>query len=396
MKMATGSAGVSFSKAPLKREADATPSQIDRHLKKIRPSVGEALDRALSSKKLGVKQATELLRVEGLELQLLVLTANWVRHQLVGDVVTYVVNRNINHSNICVGTCRFCAFRRPLNHAEAYVLNRGQIVKKVQEAVERGATEVCIQGGLHPSFGIEHYLNILQAVREVSSTIHIHAFSPAELDHIARREGLRVQEVIKTLHEAGLDSVPGTAAEILVERVRKIICPNKLGVKRWMEIITTCHRLGLPTTATMLYGTIETPKERAEHLVLLRSIQTQTWGFTEFVPLAFMPYQTALYLQGKVSSPPSLTDSLRLHAVARLVLARYINHIQASWVKLGPRGAQLMLLGGADDLGGTLLEENITRAAGGKLQAMAPQELERLALEVGRTPRRRTTTYELL
>jgi 7,8-didemethyl-8-hydroxy-5-deazariboflavin synthase CofH subunit len=274
------------------------------------------------------------------------------------------------------------------------VLSREQIKAKVRAAVQFGATEVCIQGGLHPDFRLEHYVGILRAVREVSQNIHIHAFSPAELDHIAKWEGLSVKEVIKRLREAGLNSVPGTAAEILVDRVRSIICPKKLSSERWIEIIKACHRLGLPTTATMLYGHVETPHERAQHLALIREIQRETKGFTEFVPLAFVPYNTELWREGKVLKPPSLWESLRVHAVARLMLAGFVDNIQTSWVKLGPRGAQLMLCAGANDLSGTLLEENITHAAGGRHQAMLPAQLERLIREMGRVPAQRTTMYQ--
>lgn len=355
----------------------------------------EILERALAGEELTVGEGERLLQAGGEELLALARVADEVRRRRVGDVVTYVKNRNINFTNVCAGSCKFCAFRRLPSDPDAYVLTRGQIVDKVREALEFGATEVCIQGGLHPEFGLEEYLAILQAVRSVSPSIHIHAFSPAELDHIAGHEGLSIEETISALREAGLNSVPGTAAEVLVDRVRNIICPKKISARRWVEIITTCHRLGLPTTATMLYGTVETPRERAEHLALIRDVQRSTWGFTEFVPLAFMPYNTPLWRDGE-RSPPSILEGLRVHATARLMLAGYIDNIQASWVKLGPRGAQLTLRAGANDLGGTLLEENITRAAGGRRQAMTPKQLEQLISELGRIPRQRTTTYELI
>lgn len=358
------------------------------------PEFEEILQRALANEELSVDDGERLFQAEGEELHALVRAADEVRRRKVGDIVTYVVNRNINFTNICVGSCKFCAFRRSHSDSDAYVLTHKQIEAKVREALVLGATEVCVQGGLHPEFGLGDYLNVLRTIREVSPDIHIHAFSPAELDHIARQEGLPVEEVIKTLRDAGLNSVPGTAAEILTNRVRSVICPGKITTERWVEIITTCHRLGLPTTATMLYGTIETFRERAEHLVILRQIQQVSGGFTEFVPLPIMPYNTPLWNQYIVQSPPSLADSLRVHAVARLMLAGYINNIQASWVKLGPREVQLMLMAGANDLGGTLLEENITRAAGGNMQKMMPNQLKQLILELGRTPCQRTTTYE--
>ena len=356
----------------------------------------EILERALACEQLSVDEGERLFRAENGELRALVRAADEVRRRRVGDAVTYVVNRNINFTNICAGGCKFCAFRRSAGDPDAYVLTPGQIATKVREALAFGATELCVQGGLHPEFGLEDYLNILRTIRGISPTIHIHAFSPAELNHIAEREGLRIERVIENLRDAGLNSVPGTAAEILVDRVRSVVCPKKIGTSRWIETIRACHRLGLPTTATMLYGHVETPRERAQHLALIRDIQRETWGFTEFVPLAFVPGNTQLQREGVVLRMSNLADSLRVHAVARLMLAGFIDNLQASWVKLGPRGAQLMLCAGANDLGGTLFEENITRAAGGGTRTMTQGELERLILGLGRMPKQRTTTYGFL
>jgi len=356
----------------------------------------EILQRALAGEELGIGEGERLLEAESEELLALIRTADEVRRRSVGGIVTYVINRNLNFTNICEGSCKFCAFRRSPDDPDAYVLTPEQIEAKVREAVKFGATEVCIQGGLHPEFGLEDYLAILRTVRSVSKTIHIHAFSPAELDHIAGQEELSIEEVIKTLRGAGLNSVPGTAAEILVDRVRAIICPKKLSTGEWIKIIKTCHRLGLPTTATMMYGHVETARERAQHLALVRDIQRETGGFTEFVPLAFLPSNTPLQRAGIVRSSPSIVDDLRVHAVARLMLAGWIDNIQASWVKLGPKLAQLMLSAGANDLSGTLMEENISRAAGGRGQAMLPEQLEGLILEIGRVPRQRSTTYDIL
>lgn len=356
----------------------------------------EILERALAGEELTIKEGERLLWAGGPELRALVAVADEVRRRTVGDTVTYVVNRNVNFTNICVGSCKFCAFRRSLGDPNAYVLRPEQIQAKVQEALRFGATEVCIQGGLHPDFGLEGYIYILRAVRSVSPNIHIHAFSPAELDHISKQEGLRIEKVITGLRDAGLNSVPGTAAEILVDRVRTIICPKKISTGRWVEIVKACHRSGLPTTATVLYGHIEIPYEQAKHLAMIRDIQRETQGFTEFVPLGFMPRNTQLEREGIVTNPPSLAHGLRIHAVARLMLAGYVNNVQASWVKLGPPGAQLMLKAGANDLSGTLMEENISRAAGGEKQAMLPKQLERLIRNLGRIPKQRTTTYDII
>jgi 7,8-didemethyl-8-hydroxy-5-deazariboflavin synthase CofH subunit len=368
---------------------DIVPAELDLEFEGI-------LERALAGEELSIEEGERLLRAEGSELRALVTVADEVRRRTVGDIVTYVVNRNLNFTNICVGSCKFCAFRRSPDAPNAYVLTPRQIQGKVREALEFGATEVCIQGGLHPNFGLDEYVSILQAVRSVSPDIHIHAFSPAELNHIAEQDGLSIDKVIEILRGAGLDSVPGTAAEILVDRVRSIICPKKISASQWVDIIKKCHNLGLPTTATILYGHVETPYEQAKHLATIREIQRETRGFTEFVPLGFMPQNTKLKREGIVLEPPSLVHSLRIHAVARLMLAGYVNNVQASWVKLGPTGAQLMLKTGANDLSGTLLEENITRAAGGGQQVMLPRELEQLILELGRIPRQRTTTYKLI
>ena len=360
----------------------------------IDPEFEDILERVRAGEELNVAEGERLLQAEGLELFALVKAADEVRRRTVGDIVTYVVNRNINFSNICVGSCKFCAFRRSMDDADAYVLTPEKIASKVREAVKFGATEVCIQGGLHPEFRLENYIAILRAVRSVSQSIHIHAFSPGELDYVANLEKISVKDVIEILRDHGLNSIPGTAAEMLVDRVRAIICPKKINTDRWVEIIKTCHRLGLPTTATMMYGHVETPRERAEHVSLIREIQRETKGFTEFVLLPFMFYNTQLWREGVVSSSPNVLENLRVHAVSKLMLAGFIDNIQTSWVKLGPRGAQLMLCAGANDLGGTLMEEKITRAAGGRKQAMLPRELERLILELGRIPMQRTTTYK--
>lgn len=355
----------------------------------------EIFKKPLRGEEIGVDEAERLMKATGSELSGLLITADRIRERSVGDVVTYVVNRNINFTNVCISDCKFCAFHRRYGAPDSYLLTPEEVRIKTQEAVRRGATEICMQGGLHPNLKLKDYLSFLRAIRDVSSKIHIHAFSPAEIDHISKQEDIEIVEVIKALRENGLDSVPGTAAEILVPRVRSIICSEKIGTDEWETIIKTCHRLGIRTTATMMYGHVETAKERAEHLAIVREIQRETGGFTEFVPLGFMHRNTALHdMQGSVKREE--IDDLRVHATARLMLAGYIENIQASWVKLGPRLAQRVIRAGANDLSGTLMEENISREAGGKISQMFPEQLEGLIRDAGRVPRQRTTMYELL
>jgi len=354
----------------------------------------EILEEVASGRKLQPADVERLLQARGKEVLLLAKKADEVREKQVGKMVTYVINRNINFTNICVNNCRFCAFRRHAADPDAFVLTFSEIKQKVKEAVNQGATEVCLQGGINPTLNLDYYLGILRTIKEVSEEVHIHAFSPQEVASLADREGMTVEEVLRLLKREGLGSMPGTAAEILSDRVRAIICPRKISTGKWVEIIETAHRLGIPTTATMMYGTVENMRERAEHLLLLREIQIRTGGFTEFIPLPFVSGRTEL--RGRVSEP-SIPDSLRLHATARLVLGEYIRNIQASWVKLGPRGAQLMLLSGANDLGGVLMEENITREAGGRWgQYLPPKKLRELIWEIGRIPAQRSTLYEIL
>lgn len=321
--------------------------------------------------------------------------ADRARREQVGDRVTYVVNRNINFTNVCTNSCSLCAFRRPLGHPEAYTLDPGEVREKTREAADLGASEVCLQGGLNPKLGLEEYLGYLEAVRDASEDIHIHAYSPAEIDHMSRKSDLTVKETVKKLKSGGLDSVPGTAAEVLVDRVRQVICPDKVNSDRWEEIVRTCHEIEIPTTSTLLYGHIETPRDVSRHLCRLRRIQEDTGGFTEFVPLALSSENTEL---GRKDLARNLgpEDHLRVHAAARLVLSGEIENVQASWVKLGPGLAARALEAGANDLSGTLMEENITLAAGGKIERMEPRELRDLAEGAGRVPRERTTTYDIL
>lgn len=322
----------------------------------------------------------------------LVRIADELRREEKGDVVTYVVNRNINFTNICVGVCKFCAFREELE--KGYLLSMDVLLRKVQEAVENEATEICIQGGLHPHFQVEDYCEIIEMIK-AHFAVHIHAYSPMEIYHMARNSRMSVVDVLRELKRAGLDSIPGTAAEILDDSIRAIICPTKLKTEQWIEIIKTAHRLGIPSTATIMYGHIESLGDRIAHLFKIRELQQETGGFTEFVPLKFMRKNNEL---GKmVVSKPSFLDDVIVHALARVILHPWCTNIQASWVKLGPIDAQRMLYCGVNDLGGTLMEENISRLAGSQVgEYMSPEDFNRLIKDAGRVPRRRTTLYELI
>jgi FO synthase subunit 2 len=332
--------------------------------------------------KITREDALCLLRVDPRQLFLL---ADLIRKEVNGEIVTYVINRNINFTNICVGDCKFCAFRA--SPGRGYVLSKSEILQKVGEAIEMNATEVCIQGGLWDGAKIEDYCEMLEGIKS-KYKIHIHAFSPMEVHYIASKDNMRIKDALKELKRSGLDSMPGTAAEILVDDVRRKICPLKINSNRWIEIIKAAHRLGIPTTSTMMYGHVESEKDRIDHLFKIRRIQRETGGFTEFIPLPFISKNTQL--RGGVS----WMENLKMHALSRIILYPYIKNIQASWVKLGRRLAQISLLCGVNDLGGTLMEENITKAAGGRYgEYMREEEFEGLIYGVGRIARKRTTLY---
>lgn len=316
--------------------------------------------------------------------------ADELRKKAVGDVVTFVVNRNINFTDICINNCKFCSFRNRLG----FKLSLEEIKRKVEEAVEFGCTEVCIQGGLLPNADVEFYVSILQAVRDVSKEIHIHAFSPMEVYHMARNSKMDVADVLKILKEEGLNSMPGTAAEILVDSVRAEICPMKLKTDEWVRIIKEAHKLGIPTTATMMYGHVETWSDRIRHILLIKRIQQETHGFTEFIPLSFMWKNNEL---GQRAKGASGFEDLLVIAIARILLYPEIKNIQASWVKLGLKLAQAALNFGANDLGGTLIEENISKSAGATSgEFLSPDELRELIKRAGRIPRQRDTLYKLI
>ncbi len=363
------------------------------NLLQVKPETEEILRQA-GGRRITEKEALKLMNSSGDDLLALVIAANTLRKSRAGEIVTYVINRNINFTNVCIGNCKFCAFRRDKDDSDAYLLSKRQVIEKSKEAMKLGATEVCIQGGLHPDLDLQYYSDLLRAIkREID--IHIHAFSPMEISYAAEKSGMSIKDALKYLRESGLDSMPGTAAEILDDDVRGIICPKKLTSREWIKIVEEAHKLGIPTTATMLYGHVESHKEQVKHLAALREIQDATKGFTEFVPLSFVHFNTPLYLSGKSKGGATGIEDVNVYAVSRIFLDNFRN-IQASWIKLGRKLAQVMLNFGANDLGGTLMEENISRTAGSNGRMLDKREIERMILEAGKIPRQRDTLYNLL
>lgn len=370
---------------------------MELSLKNLDPELSGALERALSGKAIDEDEALRLLDSSYEEALILALVADQARKASVGDVVTFVVNRNINFTNECIVRCLFCAYSRPLGSPDGYLLSIEEVVSKAYEAWKRGATEVCIQGAINPKVPADYYFKILRKIKEKVPQMHIHAFSPQEVHYIASRLGTTYRDALKALREAGLDSMPGTAAEILDDEVRKVIAPNKITTAQWVEIIKEAHRLGIPTTATMMYGHVDNNVHRVRHMKVVRDLQAETKGFTEFVLLPFVHYRTKLYREGLSRAGTSWLEDLKVHAVARLFFLGYIKNIQASWVKLGPKMAQMMLQAGANDVGGTLMEENISREAGSLYGShMDVRELVELIKGIGRIPAQRTTTYEIV
>lgn len=364
---------------------------------RLTPGVRDALETALTTqdgRALTQEQCLVLANCDGEDLLGLLVAANELRAELAGNLVTYVVNRNINFTNICFVGCKFCAFSRGPREADTYFLTFEQVAKKAVEAWELGATEVCIQGGLPHGLPPYYYRDILRAVKSAVPRMHCHAFSPMEIVYGVELTGMTVHDYLAMLRDNGLDTLPGTAAEILDDRVRDILSRNKLSTAQWSEVITTAHKLGIRSTSTLMYGHVETPEHWVNQLLMLREIQAETGGFTEFVPLGFVHQNTLLFAQGLARSGPTLAEHLKIHALARVVLAGAINNIQVSWVKLNRKLSQLCLHAGANDYGGTLMEENISREAGATAgQYTSPEEFQALILEAGRIPAERNTTY---
>ncbi|HKU85772.1 MAG TPA: 5-amino-6-(D-ribitylamino)uracil--L-tyrosine 4-hydroxyphenyl transferase CofH [Casimicrobiaceae bacterium] len=356
------------------------------------------LRRAMQGEPLDAAEIETLFRARGSGVSEIVAAADALRAQVSGDVVRYVVNRNINYTNVCAYSCRFCAFSKGRAHEQlrgpAYDLALEEVARRVGEARERGATEVCMQGGIHPHYTGETYVALLRAAKEAVPQIHVHAFSPLEIGHGAQTLGVSITAFLARLQAAGLGSLPGTAAEILDDEVRARICKDKVDTRSWLDVIEAAHTVGLRTTATIMFGHVETPSSWARHLIHVRDLQRRTGGFTEFVPLPFVHMEAPMYLRGEARKGPTWRETRLMHAVARLSLHPLIPNIQASWVKAGADGASRLLGAGANDLGGTLMNESISRAAGTQHgQEMPPLAMEQLIGASGRIPRQRTTLY---
>lgn len=364
---------------------------------RMQPAFRAAVERILESQdgsQLSREECSLLANADGDDLLGLLVAADLLRNELAGNIVTYVVNRNINFTNICFVGCKFCAFSRGPRESDTYFLDPQQVAEKAVQAWEMGATEVCIQGGLPRGLPPLYYRDILRAVKSAIPGMHIHAFSPMEITFGVELTGMEMRDYLTMLRDNGLGTLPGTAAEILDDEVRHVLSRNKLSTAQWKDVITTAHSCGIRTTSTLMYGHIETPEHWVNQLLLLRGIQDETGGFTEFVPLGFIHNNTLLFHQGLSRSGPTLAEHLKIHALARFMLAGSINNIQVSWVKLNSKLSQLCLQAGANDYGGTLMEENISREAGATAgQYTSPEDFQSLIRQIGRIPAERNTLY---
>jgi FO synthase len=357
--------------------------------------VREILLAATSGSELTFEQGLVLATADGAELAALVAVADQLRRDTVGDAITYVVNRNINFTNVCFVGCSFCGFGRGPGASDAYSLSFEEVVRRAREAWDRGATEVCVQGGLPRDLDGFFYRDLLRSIKRTIPGMHVHAFSPMEIDYGVAKTGMPLREYLQMMKNEGLGSIPGTAAEILDDRVRQELSPNKLPAARWVEIITTAHELGIPTTSTMMYGHVEGPADWVRHILLLRAIQKRTSGFTEFVPLGFIHENTRLYRHGGARPGAKREEHVRVHALARVLLHGAIKNLQVSWVKLGFETSLACLQAGANDFSGTLMEESISKAAGATFgEYVAPEEFRSRIRSIRRVPAERTTTYK--
>jgi len=375
-------------------------SRLDSLLKNADPLIALTLNKALSEKEITVKEATRLFHAKNIDFHLVGLVADELRNRRVGKLVTYVVNRNINFTNVCIKQCGFCAFSRDFREEEGYFLPTEEIVRRAKEAYHFGATEVCIQAGLPPDMEPGLYEKICKEIKKEIPNIHIHGFSPEEVLYGATRSEISIREYLCRLKEAGVDTLPGTAAEILDQSLRDKISPGRISVKNWIEVIKTAHKLGIKSTSTIMFGHLESAEDRAKHLSVLREIQKETGGFTEFVPLDFIASEAPMYkhnLHQGIKPGANANDVLLMHAIARIMLNNSIDNIQMSWVKEGPKFSQLLLNWGANDFGGTLINESISTSAGAEHgQLLKPKQIRHLVREIGRIPAERNTSYKIL
>jgi 7,8-didemethyl-8-hydroxy-5-deazariboflavin synthase CofH subunit len=370
---------------------------LERLYADVTPAVARALDRALEGRELAADEADTLLRAEGDDLHALVRAADLARRGDVGDDVSFVVCRNVNFTNVCYVGCSFCGFSRHRDEPDAYDHPIETILDKCRDAVARGATEICIQAGIDPRKEPAHYREILLAIKAEFPKLHLHAYSPEEIDFLQRKSGMPLPELFRWLMDAGLGTMPGTAAEILDDEIRKVISPNKLRRDRWVEIVTAAHSVGLRSSATCMYGHVEEPRHVAKHLELLRDLQKETGGFTEFVPLGFIHEKNTLFNHMGARPGASAAEDLRMVAVGRLFLRPHIPNVQVSWVKMGPKLGAVCLGAGANDMGGTLMEESISRESGSEHgENFPPEAMRALIRSIGRTPVERSTTYQIL
>ena len=368
-------------------------------MESVSSDVSQILSAALAGEDITVDDACVLLDAKGVDYNSTLTVADELRRKTVGDIVTYVVNRNINFTNVCIKGCGFCAFSRDFREEQGYFLPVEEIVRRAREAWEYGATEVCIQAGLPPQMEGDLYIRLCEAIKKELPDIHIHGFSPEEVLYGSIRSKVSIKEYLISLKNAGVGSLPGTSAEILDQALRDEISPGRITKDQWIEVITTAHELSIPTTSTIMFGHVETNKQVAEHIGLIRDLQKETGGFTEFVPLSFVNSEAPMFLKGlvpNVRTGPTGMDVMKVHAISRIMLNNWIPNIQASWVKEGDRISQLLLNAGVNDLGGTLINDSISTSAGAQHgQLMKPSTFRDMIRDAGRIPAERHTTYKI-
>jgi FO synthase len=383
--------------------AETTPPLLitDEPIKGVSGQIAEIISGVRTGAMIDHDQIVSLFRARGDDVRAIASFANELRAEVIGNEVTFVRNRNINYTNVCTYKCTFCGFSKgPLSlnlRGKPYLLSDAEIVERVMQAHELGATEVCLQGGIHPTFDGDYYINVAKVIKAAVPSIHIHGFTALEVFEGARRLGENVETYLGRLKEAGLRSLPGTAAEILSDDVRAIICPDKINTEQWLEVHETAHSIGLRSNVTIMFGSIERPEHWAKHIIATRDLQLRTGGFTEFVPLPFVHMAAPIYLKRSSRRGPTWRETILMHAIGRIAYHGTISNIQVSWVKLGAQGARQMLLAGVNDLGGTLMDENISRAAGASHgQGITDEQFQMVVEPLGRTLVERTTTYDRL